>query len=113
MANGELQTQAAKVAAQSWGKPYSYVGIVSHIQVYPDPESPVIHLELQTRAHHQWIAHVESDRHQYYRTDGIKKGTYVRIEFLHHGYALGVHKLTSIRKATLLDRLKIRFLGRL
>jgi len=113
VANGELQAQAAKVAAQTWGKPYCYVGIVEHIQIYPDPESPVIDLELRTRAHHKWIAHVEPDRHDQYRTKGIKKGSHVRIEFLHHGYALGVHKLMSIRKASLLERIKIRFFGRL
>lgn len=113
MATQGFQGESAKINAQAWGKPYDYLGVVEKITIYPDPESPVIHLQLKDTPKHHWVAHVPPDQHDRFRTKGIKKGTHVRINFNQHGHAMGLHKLTAIHKATVLEQLKTRLFGRL
>lgn len=107
------------------GRNFNYLGTVRKLQWFKGSKGLKVQLELEDFADHTWIGwpnpaqewsygfSPETTAKNYEAAPHIHEGDKVRIDFNKNAKAVGVHWLQNIRSPTLIERLKVHFLGRL
>ena len=102
-----LQTQTEIV----WGKEYWVLGHISELKMFGDHVS----IRLRERPGMIWVGWPRMDHHvstKDVNASKMRAGTLVHVEFREHGLnAVGVHMITRMRKASLIERLSFLFFG--